>query len=35
MFTSWRGDNAVETFMGKALRLLKLQKDISDYSWAY
>jgi hypothetical protein len=27
----WRGDNAAETFMGKALRLLNLQKDISDY----
>jgi phage gp46-like protein len=32
---SWWGDNATETFMGKALRLLNLQKDISDYSWAY
>jgi hypothetical protein len=29
------GDNAAETFMGKALRLLNLQKDIRDYSWAY
>jgi hypothetical protein len=28
---TWRGDNAAETFIGKALRLLNLQKDISDY----
>ena len=27
----WRGDNAAEIFMRKALRLLNLQKDISDY----
>jgi hypothetical protein len=32
---SLTGDNAAETLMGKALRLLNLQKDISDYSSAY
>ncbi len=30
-----RGDNAAETLMDKALRLLNLQKNISDYSSAY
>jgi hypothetical protein len=32
---TWRGDNMAETFIGKALRFLNLQKDISDYPWAY
>jgi hypothetical protein len=33
--TASRGDNADETLMDKALRLLNLQKNISDYSSAY
>jgi hypothetical protein len=35
MVDALTGDNAAETLMGKALRLLDLQKDISDYSSAY
>jgi hypothetical protein len=35
MLQASRGDNAAETLMDKALRLLNLQKNISDYSSAY